>query len=119
MVPIACPAILASAATGIDVRHDPLSDPGWIIGDHDATHHLVTRHTTKAHVATRKLEIGVADACELDSDERLTRLTFGLRKIGLETCYSFEDETFQDGYSLFKTYTLFARARWTHRTRFG
>src|SRR5438132_5587944 len=68
-----CAAALADAAPEIDLADDPPADQRRIIGREHVPDPLVARRTAETEVATRDLEVGAADAGQVDADERLAR----------------------------------------------
>ena len=62
------PAIIAFATAEVDLAHDALADEiTWTFAD--GTDELMARHAFEAHVAFEDLQIGGADAGEMNFDD--------------------------------------------------
>src|SRR5206468_1392926 len=72
------------AAPEIDLADDPPADQRRIIGREHVPDPLVARRTAETEVAARDLEVGAADAGQVDADERLARARPRVRSVARE-----------------------------------
>ena len=68
------PATGRADQTGrVNLAHNAPPEPSLVGTSNDCTHKFMTKNTAKAHVAVGNLEVGVTNASQMGTDQRLAR----------------------------------------------